>query len=123
MQKYFVVKYDRNNFPSRTIVKFIANTYHGCNLVENIDNKERIWLMTYDLYPIIDHDNFLDWSYNKDFQSLIPSEYYIVKNNNKNEKVVKLLNNTNEVNCVVLDLESNQKIILDKNILIKANQL
>ena len=100
MQKYFVVKYDRDNFPSGTIVKFITNTYHGCNLVENIDNKERIWLMTYDLYPIIDHDNFLDWSYNKQYQSLIPSEYYIV--NNKN--IVKLLNDSDLEYYIVLDI-------------------
>ena len=73
--------------------------------------------MTYDLYPIIDHDNFLDWSYNKQYQSLIPSEYYIV--NNKN--IVKLLNDSDLEQYIVLDINTNQKMTINKKFLIKAN--
>lgn len=121
MQKFFVIKYDRDNFKCGDIVKFHVNTYHNYNLVENISTGERKWLAKYDIYPIINHDNFLDWSYNKNYQSLIPSNYYIVKN--EIEKVVKLLDNTNEIYYIVLDLENNIEITLNKNILIKANEL
>jgi hypothetical protein len=121
MQKFFVIKYDIKNFKSGDIVKFHANTYHEIYLVENIITGERGWLAKYDIYPITNHDNFLDWSYNKNNQLLIPSNYYIVKN--EIEKVVKILDNTNEIDYIVLDIENNIEITLKKNDLIKANEL
>lgn len=119
MQKYFIVKYNNNNnFLSGTIVKHCANTYNNCHLVEKINTNERIWLMNYEIYPIADHNIFNEWSYDNNFQKMIPSEYYIIINNNK---VVKLLNiNNNKYN--VLDLYNNEKIIIDKEHLIKANE-
>ena len=119
MQKYLVIKYNHyEKFPKGTIVKFIANTFNGSNLVENINTGEIIWLMCYYLYPIVDHDNFLDWAYDINNQAIIPSEYYIIKNDNK---VVKLLND-NLNDWIVLDLDTNKEIIINKNYLIKANE-
>lgn len=118
MQKYFIIKYDYKLFSKGTIVKFCA-VINKCYLVENINNNERMWIMKYDLYPIIDHDNFLEWSYNSDFQKIIPSEYYIIKNNNI---IVKLLNN-NYNDWIVLNLNDNKEISINKDMLINLNKL
>jgi hypothetical protein len=117
MQQFFIIKYNYNNFLSGTVVKHCANLENKSNLVKTIDTGERIWLMNYELYPIIDHDPFLDWSYNINFQKIIPSDYYIIKNNNK---LVKLLNINNK--WTVLDLDDNKEIIIDNDNLIKANE-
>jgi hypothetical protein len=119
MQTYFVIKYNyHKNFPKGTIVRFITNTFNESNLVENINTGERIWLMCYELYPIVDHDFFLDWAYDINNQAIIPSEYYIIKNDNK---VVKLLND-NLNDWIVLDLDTNKEIIINKNSLIEATK-
>ena len=122
MNKYFIIKYDyhnNNNFSSGTIVKHCANTLNKCNLVENINTGNRIWLMNYDIYPIIDHNYSFEWSYNNKFQKMIPSEYYIIKNNNK---VVKLLNNNLNNKCIVSDLDNNEEMIINIDNLIKINE-
>ena len=118
MSKYYVVKYSIHNdehFTRGTIVKHCtSSSSQNCHLVKNINTNELKWLMTYDIYPIINHNNFLDWSYNETYQNLIPSDYYIIKNKNM---IVKLLNNNN-----VLDLNTNNEFYIDKGHLIKANE-
>lgn len=114
MQKYFIIKYNHNLLISGTIVKYCTHI-NNCYLVENINNNKRYWLMNYDIYPIIDHDNYYEWSYNKDLQKIIPSDLYFIKNKNN---IYKLLNNNS-----ILDLDNNKEIIIDKNILINLNKL
>lgn len=118
MPKYFVIKYNHHTqFPSGTIVKLCANTFNNSNLVEKINTDERIWLMDYDIYPIVNHDNYFDWSYNINYQQLIPSDYYIYNNN----QIAKLLN-SNSDKWIVLDLDTNKEIQINKNFLTKANE-
>ena len=123
MQKYFIIKHNSKNFNPGTIIKLITTTFGGSFLVKHIDSIDDYnceWLMKYDIYPIIDHDNFYEWSYNSNYQKLIPSDYYIIKNN-KNI-VVRLLYNDND-NYIVKNLDNNKEFIINKNDLIKINEL
>ena len=123
MQTYFIIKYKSKNFEPGTIVKLVAvcnNSFLVKHIDSDDDNYHSEWLMKYDIYPIINHDNFYDWSYNKKNQINIPSDYYILKNNN--DIVVRLLYNNND-NYVVKKLNNNTEIIINKNELIKVNEL
>lgn len=135
MQTYFIIKNNYNNWLIGTIVKLNTNintnidvytnvdpetnTYDTYYLVENINTGEKIWLINYDLYPIINHNINLHWSFDINYQKLISSNLYIIKNN---KKVVKLLEINDDNNCIVLDLDNNKEIEINQNHLIQANK-
>lgn len=133
MQKYFIIKNNYNKWITGTVVKLNTNintdidvytnvdtetdTYDKYYLVENINTGEKIWLINYNLYPIINHDINLHWEFDINYQKLISSNLYIIKNN---RKVVKLLE-LNEDNCTVLDLDDNKEVNIKQDLLVKAN--
>jgi len=73
MQTYFIIKhnYHEENFKKATVVKFIT-IINNCCLIENIYNKKRLWIMKYDIYPIFDHDIYGCWTFDENYQKLIP---------------------------------------------------
>lgn len=71
----YLIKNDYNKIKQYTLVKFITCTNSGqCYLVADIsDDKNREWIMYYDLYPI-DKEKFnyyrYNYSYNKEIQEI-----------------------------------------------------
>lgn len=119
MQKYFYLKYNCNNILAGTIVICITNTYHNSYLIKPINYEIYTWVSKYDIYPIIDHDLFFEWSYNKNIQIKIPSDFYIIKNHNI---IVKLLIINNDI-YEVLNLDTDKIININKNNLIQINSI
>jgi hypothetical protein len=118
--KYFIIVCNYPKFPIGTIVEYQGIINEVCYLVKKINSCEIIWIMKYELYPIIEHDSFSHWSYNISYQKLIPSKYYIIKNN---KKIVKILNNNiNYDDCVVLDINTNTELKINYNELIQASK-
>lgn len=84
MQDYFVMHNDKGTIKKGTLVKFIAITNEAC-LIEDVDTKEREWIMRYDIYPLENHDMSGPWLYSKYYQNKIPKEYFdIIKKLRKN---------------------------------------
>jgi len=54
MVEYYIIKYNFNKLKQNTIVEYICCTYSGnCYLVEDINTKEREWIMYYNLEEYI----------------------------------------------------------------------
>jgi hypothetical protein len=70
--KYFMLKYNfyEVNIKKHAIVELITVINTAC-LVEDINTKNREWVMKHDIYPLTDHDHSGDWSYNESFQQLV----------------------------------------------------
>jgi hypothetical protein len=70
--KYFMLKYNfyEVNIKQHAIVELITIINTAC-LIEDINTKKRQWVMKNDIYPLTEHDNYGDWSYNDSFQQLV----------------------------------------------------
>lgn len=70
--RYFMLKYDfyQENIKQYATVELITIINDAC-LIEDIDTKNREWVMKYDIYPLTDHDNYGNWSYNESLQQLV----------------------------------------------------
>ena len=55
MQDYFILTNSNKKFKQGTLVKFVTIINEAC-LVENVNTKEREWIMRYDIYPLENHD-------------------------------------------------------------------
>lgn len=119
--KIFMIKYKHNkNFKQYNIVKFITITYSGqCYLVEDIETKQRGWIMEYDLFEINSNNyNNIMYEYDKNiYQQYIPEDLYLYKNT-----IVKLLSNENN-NYKVKYLEDYTEKNIDPEFLIQIKNL
>lgn len=79
MPDYFIIKHNFKDkiIPQYSLVKYLT-CINRCCLVEDIITKKREWLMDYDIYPIKDHDRYGTWEYYKNYQDLIPENYYSI---------------------------------------------
>jgi hypothetical protein len=74
MQDFFILKHDCEKFKEGALVKFIAIINEAC-LIEEVNTKERKWVMRYDIYPLDNHDAYGWWSYDETYQNKIPKEH------------------------------------------------
>lgn len=64
---YFMVKYnffEDKNIPQYAKVKIISIINMAC-LIEDINTKQRLWVMQYDIYPLNNNDISGYWEYSK----------------------------------------------------------
>jgi hypothetical protein len=87
MQDYFILTNSNKKFKQGTLVKFVAIIHESC-LIENVNTKEREWVMRYDLYPLENHDYCGFWEYHDSYQNMIPKEHF--------ETIQKLRMNSNK---------------------------
>jgi hypothetical protein len=75
MQDYFILTNSNKKFKQGTLVKFVTIINEAC-LVENVNTKEREWIMRYDIYPLENHDFSGFWKYHETYQNMIPKEHF-----------------------------------------------
>ncbi len=75
MQDFFILKHNCKSLKKGTLVRFITIIVDAC-LIEDVNTKEREWVMRYDIYPLDNHDVFGWWSYDEINQNKIPEEHF-----------------------------------------------
>lgn len=81
LDNYFMMKYNfySNNIPIYSKVKFITIINDSC-LIEDINTKNRIWVMKSDIYPLCNKDNldnYGDWIYCEYFHNIAKNKKYL----------------------------------------------
>lgn len=79
---YLITGIDTNIFNIYEVVKLIT-IFNHVYLVESLITQDKEYLMYYNLYPFIKHSGL--HKYNKKYQKLIPSNYYLNKKTNEIE--------------------------------------
>jgi len=91
MKLYLIIGCDTKKFNQYDVVQLVT-IINNAYLVEKINSDEREWIISYNLYPFINHHLSGFHIYNNKYQKLIPDIYYI----NKNTNDIKILNDVND---------------------------
>jgi hypothetical protein len=79
MSSYFLLKCNIGNLNSLTLVNYECVSYSGdCYLVSSLeDNLKREWVMYYNLYKLVDKDEYNNnwynnkWYYNEEYDNIM----------------------------------------------------
>jgi hypothetical protein len=73
-----MLKYNfyENEIKQYSKVKLIT-IINDVSLIEDVNTKNRLWVMHYDIYPLDNHDLYGNWIYDEHFQNIAKSRFIV----------------------------------------------